>query len=85
MWGLLTLVLLFARIYRHAELVTAPFYWRATLSWPHQITMSAGLHLKPDHPVALELKSLRHSVATFQVRQTQFYHTNGLTVEWFSL
>jgi hypothetical protein len=31
-------------------------------------TMGTVLHLREDHPVALEFKSLRKSVATFQVR-----------------
>lgn len=30
--------------------------------------MGAELHLGDDHPVALELKSLRSALATFQVR-----------------
>jgi hypothetical protein len=39
-------------------------------------TMGTELHLREDHPVALELKSLRKSVATFQVRlHVQFYQT----------
>jgi hypothetical protein len=69
--------LVFAHIYNHSHISLGPLLsnGRGCANIVERASMmGAELHLRDDHPVALEFKSLRKAVETFQVRlHIQFY------------
>lgn len=67
--------LVFAHIYNHSHISLGPLLSVVVAQIVERASMmGAELHLRDDHPVALELKSLRKAVETFQVRlHIQFY------------
>lgn len=66
--------LVFAHIYNHSHISLGPLLFVVAQIVERASMMGAELHLRDDHPVALELKSLRKAVETFQVRlHIQFY------------